>query len=89
MEVLSPVAALDAVTAFYLSGEYYRDTQLYKGPLLSELSKPMQDEMYAYVHNVLGVTAELREFIAQMLFVLEQEAYTAWLAQVDHFCLRK
>jgi hypothetical protein len=89
MSVLSPAVALDAVTAFDLSGEYYRDTQLYKGPLLSELSKPMQDELYAYVHNVLGVTAELREFIAQMLFVLEQEAYTAWLAQVDHFCLRK
>ncbi|CUG87643.1 Hypothetical protein, putative [Bodo saltans] len=85
----SPAAALEVVTAFDLTGEYYRDTQLYKGPLLSELSKPMQEELRNYVHNALGVTAEVREFIAQMLFVLEQEAYTAWLAQIGHFCSRK
>lgn len=83
--LLPPNSPSSALSQFGIEGEYLRAAHVYNGPLFSELAKPLQDEVLLYLHEVVGISATVREYICQMAFVIEQEAYIAWLGQLAHF----
>lgn len=86
---LAIAAAMESASSFGVAGEFYRQTQLFPGPLMSDMPKAFQESLLDYLHSCLGVTPEVREFLCQMLYVLEQESYTAWLAQLGHFSSKR
>lgn len=59
-------------------------SQLYGGPCVSELSKELQDALLSHVMADLGIGCELREYVCQMQYFMEQEEYSGWLARWRH-----
>lgn len=79
---LSPAEAL-LKTDFTVSGSVAR-AQLYQGPYLSELSNELRDALLTYVMTDIGITPEVREYVCQMQYFMEQEEYMGWLARWRH-----
>ncbi|KAG5509598.1 hypothetical protein JKF63_06303 [Porcisia hertigi] len=76
-----PFSSAHVLTSqFDRSGEYAR-TFAYAGPYITELSKELREALSEYIMMDVGITNEVAEYVCQLQFFLEQEAYIGWLAQ--------
>ncbi len=70
---------------FGVQGDYLRSL-LYGGPAVVETSQELRDELLNYVSGPdVGVTAEVVEYVCQMVFFSEQEEYMRWLGRLREF----